>query len=156
MGASHHINKLTPKAHCMDILYSALHRCFKLNDRGFRFSLSKLPTLIFTRLQFKSFEIKTRLVFCVPGEIAIIESAILILIISCIKKGVNTSYASGLTQPQVSTLVSSFYGYVTGSFDASGFDLRVHGFYICLFFCVLECTIFKNHMLLRDVCKFLC
>jgi len=157
MGASRFISKLRPKAYCMDILERALIRNFIYNDAEYRFSLSQLPILIFTRLQFKVTEIKTRLVFAVPGEVAILESTLLSIIISCIKKDNNNlSYCGGLTQLGIRDAIVSLYGHLKGSLDASKFDLRIHGFLLCLPFTVLECTIFRNCPVLIETCKFLC
>uniref|UniRef100_A0A2V0R9A7 Uncharacterized protein n=1 Tax=viral metagenome TaxID=1070528 RepID=A0A2V0R9A7_9ZZZZ len=157
MGACSRLVRLGPKAHCVGILKDSLHRNFLDDDGEFRFQLSRLPILIFTRLQFKVKEIKTRLVFAYPGEIAIIESALLKIVVSLIDgKNINVSYSSGLTQPDVSNKVRSLYGKLKASLDASGFDLNYPAFYLILFFCVLENTIFKSSPVARRILKFLC
>jgi len=157
MGACARLVRLGPKAHCLDILKDSLFRNFLDDDGEFRFQLSRLPILIFTRLQFKVTTIKTRLVFAYPGEIAILESALLKIIVSLIdSRNVNVSYSSGLTQLDVSNKVKSLYGELKGSLDASGFDLNYPAFYLILFFCVFENTIFKSSPVARRILKFLC
>lgn len=150
------MSRLKPKAYCLELYKNTLYRLF--NEIGldeFLYDLSKNPILVFTRLQFKTSEIKTRLVFAVPGEIAVLELAILMIFQSCVNQTVQSSYASGLRQVDISKKIKSIHDLLNISFDAKGFDLRVHAFNITMFICLLEETIFVHCPLAKRVLRFI-
>ena len=155
MGAAFEIRNLCRKSTRKEQLVRTIRSVFYHCDNEFMYALSKLPIIVFTRLQFKLATIKTRLVFAVPGQITIIQSFVLKMIVSCMIKTPNSMYCSGLTQIDISDRLSNLRNLLTGSFDAKGFDLSQHRFNMIFMYCILDETIFKDNAIMNNVNKFL-
>jgi len=155
MGAAYEIKNLCRKSTRKEQLVRTITSVFYHCDTNFMYQLSKLPIIVFTRLQFKLVAIKTRLVFAVPGQITIIQSFVLKMIVSCMTKTSNSMYCSGLTQIEISERLSNLRNSLTGSFDAKGFDLSQHRFSMIFMYCILDETIFKNNTIMNNIIKFL-
>ena len=155
MGAAFGIKSLCRKASRKDLLVSTISSAFFACDTDFLYKLSKLPIIVFTRLQFKSDTIKTRLVFAVPGQVSIIQSIYLKMVVSAMVKTMSSMYCSGLTQIEISDRLSNLRNRLTGSFDAKGFDLSLHRFYIIFMYCIFKETIFKHNYIMRKITVFL-
>lgn len=155
MGAAFEIKNLCRKSTRKEQLVRTITSVFYHCDTQFMYELSKLPIIVFTRLQFKLATIKTRLVFAVPGQITIIQSFVLKMIVSCMVKTPNSMYCSGLTQIEISDRLSNLRNSLTGSFDAKGFDLSLHRFNMIFMYCILDETVFKDNAIMNNVNKFL-
>lgn len=155
MGAAYEIKNLCRKSTRKEQLVRTITSVFYHCDTEFMYQLSKLPIIVFTRLQFKLATIKTRLVFAVPGQITIIQSFVLKMVVSCMVKTSSSMYCSGLTQIEISSRLSNLRNSLTGSFDAKGFDLSQHRFSMIFMYCILDETIFKNNTIMNNINKFL-
>jgi hypothetical protein len=87
---------------------------------------------------------KLRLVFAVPGEIAICQSFLDLIAKSVVSKSISAPVASGLTQPLISRRVSQFKHKQSVSLDASKFDLTIGPYAIMLWFTLIKRCFFPT------------